>query len=158
MNGRGKKVEAEAEALLRAAGGFVHRNEPRMQGRILVRGGLPDFTLILRGVAHYVEVKHSQKTVMPLGNLTAPADGAKEGPGITALQAATLDDLEAAGARGYIYARLDSTRGSVAALVPWQTWRGWLAAGRRSVGPVDLAAAGVRIEPPADPSLGGCGG
>ena len=158
MNGRGKKVEAEAEAILRAAGGFVHRNEPRMQGRILVSGGLPDFTLILRGVAHYVEVKHSQQALLPLGCLTPPLGTAKAPAGVSYQQAATLDALEAAGARGYVYARLDSTRGSVAALVPWQTWRGWLAAGRRSVGPVDLAAAGVRIEPPADPSLGGCGG
>lgn len=141
MSGRGKQVEGECEKLLRAGGGFVHRNEPRMSGRIPVRGGLPDYTLIRGGVAHYVEVKHGQGTSLRLGCLTAPADGAKEPAGVTSLQAATMDAIEAAGGRCYLYARLDSPHGSAAGFVSWRVWRGWLAEGRLSVRPVELAAA-----------------
>jgi hypothetical protein len=67
--GGGKGWEREVEALLRAVGGYTHRHEPKMAGKIRIAGGVPDFEVILLGCAHLVECKHSSGTSAALGRL-----------------------------------------------------------------------------------------
>ena len=146
----GKELERYCEKLLAPTGGYWHRNEPKMQGRIRVSGGTADYTLILNGTAHYIECKAGSGTSMRLGCLTAPEDGAKPPAGITPAQAAALDHLERSGGRGWILAALGDYE---PVRVPWRVWRGWLAAGVRSVPPLMLMAAGVKgwSDPGRDP-------
>jgi len=136
----GKELERYCEKLLAPTGGYWHRNEPKMQGRIRVSGGTADYTLILDGTAHYIECKAiASRGAFPLGSLTMPENGAKPGPGITPTQAAALDHLERSGGRGWVLAALGDYE---PVRVPWRVWRGWLASGLRSVPPLMLIAAG----------------
>lgn len=143
MSGRGKGLEAECEAQLRASGACWYRNEPPMRGRIRLAGGTPDYTAMAGGTGHLIECKEGHGASIRLGCLTAPPDGAKLPAGITPIQAATLDTWERQGGRGWVLARLSGSRGEVTALIPWQTWRGWLAAGEHSAPLLVLAAAGA---------------
>jgi hypothetical protein len=79
---------------------------------------------------------------MRLGNLSPPASGAGEGQGVYSGQAEVMDRIERAGGRCLILARLTHRDGEVTALIPWRTWRAWLASGVRSVPPAVLEAAG----------------
>lgn len=151
MNGgRGKSLEAQTESALAAVTAAWFRNEPKMQGKIRVAGGTPDYTALVGGVAHLIECKSGSKTSLPLGYLTTPESGSV-GAGITPAQAAMLDRWEAAGGRGWIVASLPGPviLGVAApphvALIPWQEWRGWLAAGLRSVRPEVLAGRGELV-------------
>lgn len=142
MSGRGKDLEKYCEQLLTATGGFWHRNEPPMRGRIRIRSGVPDYVVILDGRPHYVECKAEAKQVMRLGNLTPPVSGAGEGQGVYSGQAEVMDRIERAGGRCFILARLTHRDGEVTEMIPWRVWRGWLAAGLRSATPEMLEAAG----------------
>ncbi|NBV62587.1 MAG: hypothetical protein EBR73_16280 [Rhodobacteraceae bacterium] len=75
----------------------------------------------------------------------APLDGAAEPAGISSAQAQAMDGIERAGGACYILARLTHRGGEVTALIPWATWRGWLASGLRSVSPEVLAGAAVSL-------------
>ena len=149
MSGRGKSLEAQTESALAAVTAAWFRNEPKMQGKIRVAGGTPDYTALVGGVAHLIECKSGSGTSLPLGRLEET--GEKLPAGITPKQAAMLDRWEAEGGRGWIVASLPGPviLGVAApphvALIPWQEWRGWLAAGLRSVRPEVLAGRGELV-------------
>ena len=150
MNGgRGKSLEAQTESALAAVTCAWFRNEPKMQAGHRVAGGTPDYTALVGGVAHLIESKSGSGTSLPLGRLEET--GEKLPAGITPAQAAMLDRWEAAGGRGWIVASLPGPviLGVAApphvALIPWQEWRGWLAAGLRSVRPEVLAGRGELV-------------
>ena len=144
--GGGKGWEREVEALMRSViGGYVHRHEPRMAGKIRVAGGVPDFEIILDGRAHLVECKHESGPSMDLGRLVGL--DRECGSGIKPSQAREMDAATAAGARCWVAAslelptttrrkgaqvRLDGTGGDMPAvvrqLVLWALWRARMAA------------------------------
>ena len=142
--GGGKGWERDVEAMLRGVGGWFHRHEPKMAGKIRVSGGVPDFELVLSGTCHIVEAKHESGASMSLGRLVGL--DRECGPGIKPSQAREMDAATKAGARCWIAARLElpeSTRrraaqvrldGSggdmpavVCRLVPWSFWRARMA-------------------------------
>ena len=167
--GGGKGWEREMEAMMRGVGGWFHRHEPKMAGKIRVSGGVPDFEAVLSGVCHIIEAKHESGASMNLGRL----DGLDRecGAGIKPSQAREMDAATAAGARCWIAVRLEvpeSTRRRAAQvaldgsggdmpavirrLVPWGIWRARMVAAeeaRRAGGDVvasiparELAALG----------------
>jgi len=142
MSGRGKGLEGLCEAWLRGTGACWFRNEPKMQGGYRVAGGTPDYTALKGGVLHLIECKDGSGASLRLGCLEAPAGEKKPPAGISPAQAEMLDACEREGGRGWVLARLSGPAGEVTALIPWTKWRGWLAAGLRSVPLVWLAAAG----------------
>ena len=164
--GGGKGWEREVEALLRAVGGYAHRHEPKMAGKIRIAGGVPDFEIILLGRAHLVECKHSSGTSAALGRLV---DTGKDCPpeGISPKQAAEMDAATAAGARCWIAVRLEvpeSTRrraaqvaldgsggdmpATIRRLVSWTLWRARMVAAeeaRRTGGDVVASIPAVEL-------------
>jgi hypothetical protein len=145
MSGRGKDLEKHCEKLLSATGGFWHRNEPPVQAGYKLRGGIPDYVVILDGRPHYIECKAGAGASLRLGSLVAPLDGAAEPAGISSAQSAVMDGIERAGGACYVLARLTHKAGEVDALIPWAVWRGWLASGLRSASPEALAGAAVSL-------------
>lgn len=148
MTGTG--LETQLERWLsdceRLAGGRLawHRHEPKMRGKIRVGGGLPDYEAMYSGRVHLIECKHESGSAMDIGRL----DGTDLdcGAGVKPSQARELDRHERAGGVGWILARLelnattraklaqmrlDGSGGDPAAailrLIPWPTWRGWMA-------------------------------
>ena len=139
--GGGTGWERELGAMLRAVpGGYVHRHEPKMAGKIRVSGGLPDFEIILHGRAHLIEAKAETGTAASLGRLVGIDRDC--GTGVKPSQAAEMDAATRAGASCWIAVRLEvpeSTRrraaqvaldGSggdmpavICRLVPWTLWR-----------------------------------
>ena len=167
LAGGGKGWEREVEALMRSVpGGYVHRHEPKMAGKIRVAGGVPDFEIILLGCAHLVECKHSSGSSAQLGRLV---DTEKDCPpeGISPKQAREMDAATAAGARCWIAVRLevsestrrkaaqvalDGTGGDMPAvirrLVPWTLWRARMEAAedaRRTGGDVQASIPAVEL-------------
>lgn len=155
--GGGKGWEREVEAMMRGVGGWFHRHEPKVAAKVRVSGGLPDFELILGGVAHIIEAKHEGGASMDLGRMVGEDRSA--GAGVKPSQAREMDAATAAGARCWIAARLelpDSTRkrlgqpglwgGDVPAvirrLIPWPEWRARMVAAeeaRRAGGDVEAS-------------------
>lgn len=142
--GGGKGWEREVSAWLGACGGWMHRHEPRMAGKIRVAGGVPDFEIVLDGRAHLVECKHESGPSMDLGRLVGLDRDC--GSGIKPSQAREMDAATRAGARCWVAAslelptatrrkgaqvRLDGTGGDLPAvirrLVPWALWRARMA-------------------------------
>jgi len=143
--GGGKGWEREVSAWLGACGGWMHRHEPRMAGKIRVSGGVPDFEIVLNGRAHLVECKHESGPSMDLGRLLGL--DRECGSGIKPSQAREMDAATKAGARCWVAASLDlptttrrkatqqrliGTGGDLPAvirqLVPWALWRARMAA------------------------------
>ena len=127
--GGGKGWERELVAMLRAVpGGYVHRHEPKMAGKIRVSGGLPDFEIILHGRVHLVEAKAETGTAASLGRLVGIDRDC--GTGVKPSQAAEMDAATRAGASCWIAVRLEVPAAGkrkadvVQALVPWHVWRG----------------------------------
>ena len=114
-----------------------------MRGGYKLPSGVPDYVVILGGRPHYIECKAGAGASLRLGSLVAPLDGAAEPAGISSAQAAVMDGIERAGGVCYVLARLTHRTGEVDALIPWATWRGWLASGLRSATPAMLAGASV---------------
>ena len=170
--GGGKGWERDVEALLRGCGGWFHRHEPKMAGKIRVSGGVPDFEAVFSGVCHIIEAKHESGASMNLGRLVGL--DRECGAGIKPSQAAEMDAATAAGARCWIAVRLEvpeSTRRRAAQvaldgsggdmpavirrLVPWSLWRARMVAAeeaRRTGGDVvasipaaDLAGLGYPL-------------
>jgi hypothetical protein len=163
----GKQWETVLEGWLKALPVAWFRNEPKMQGRIKVSGGTPDYTALLAAKAHLIECKLETSTAFTLGNLAPPVSGAAEGSGITSKQANTLTDWERHGGHGWIAARLEvpalAPRGKQAKLldagrkeqviqrlVPWADWRRLLLGGTRSVPYAEFEMLGLPLRSPDD--------
>ncbi len=166
LAGGGKGWEREVEALLRAVGGWTHRHEPKMAGKIRVSGGVPDFEIVLLGRAHLVECKHSSGSSAQLGRLV---DTEKDCPpeGISPKQAREMDAATTAGAHCWVAVRLevaesarrraaqvalDGSGGDMPAtirrLVPWTLWRARMVAAeeaRRTGGDVQASIPAAEL-------------
>lgn len=159
--------ETTVERWLKALPLASFRNEPKMQGRIKVKGGTPDYTALLAGKCHLIECKLETSTAFTLGNLTPPASGAAEGSGVTSKQADMLTSWERHGGYGWVAARLEvpalAPRGRQAKLldagrkeqviqrlVPWADWRRLLLGGTRSVPYTEFEMLGFPLRGPDD--------
>ena len=166
--------ETTVERWLKALPLASFRNEPKMQGRIKVKGGTPDYTALLAGKAHLIECKLETSTAFDLGQLTAPTTisaetgkKTKEKHGISSAQADTLTAWERHGGCGWVAARLEvpalAPRGKQASLldagrkeqviqrlVPWTDWRRLLLGGTRSVPFAEFEMLGLPLRGPDD--------
>jgi hypothetical protein len=162
----GTQWETVLEGWLKALPLASFRNEPKMQGRIKVSGGTPDYTALLAGKCHLIECKKEGAVSFDLGNLVPPASGANEGNGVTSKQSNALTKWERHGGYGWVAARLEvpaaapKKQGSlliaprkeqvIQRLVPWADWRRLLLGGTKSVPYNEFAELGLPLRGPDD--------
>jgi len=162
----GTQWETTLEGWLKTLPLAWFRNEPKMQGKIKVSGGTPDYTALLAGKCHLIECKKEGAVSFDLGHLVPHPEDKSLGHSVKPAQADALTRWEHHGGQGWIAARMEvpastpKKQGSlltvarkehvIQRLIPWQVWRNLLMQGTKSVPYDEFAQLGLPLRGPAD--------